>query len=993
MSDLQAALSIYQREIEASDDRPISKLLPLLFRLRGQPYDLGWSHFMFEPMFRLRGCPRLMLWKTARQVSKTCRISNNQHVYLANGRPVTGETIAEGDTVISYDELTGKVVTGKVIGTQRVNSKPIHRISTTMGAELELAYTHPVLTARGYITANDLTSNDRIATIKAGAPFGSQSMPLSRVKLTAYMIGDGCCGAAGHLSFTSANDDVLRDFTATLSHPHKVYPKKGSLASSISIARTGSELRTWLTEDGLWGHLAWEKFIPSWVFDLPREQATSFVECLYATDGCIRPRKNGYVVSYCTTSRRLAYELKALLLKFNIGSSVARRKTGYKKEGVFHPCRDAFIVRVVGRPSQELFLQTFAVPGKSLAINSRLPVTRSNRDTIPTEFHSLIKELCDQQHGKGKSAYAKGLRKTPGYTISVGKLQQYIEWGDSQGLDTSKLKRLQSAEITWDSIKSIERDIAVDDCWDLEIETYHNFVMDGVVVHNSTSLSSMQILRAAAQPNYNILTVMPLFEQVRKFSQNYVRPFLVTSPIKGSLIGAHGADSVLQRGIGSINHNSNLFYSYSSGDPSRVRGIAASECNFDEVQDLPIDDLPVIESCMGASPHKIVRYTGMPKTFDNTIHLLWEDSSQGIWHIPCEETGCKHLNRCAVDGDLLKMLGEKTLVCGKCQKPVNSRAGFYIHNFPERRATFPGYHVSQPILPMHYESPKDWFVLMEDYRKKPTYTFFNETLGESFDAGAKLLTKEQLEKAAVAKPEPPGVYHPDSHISTVIGADWGGRGKEKTTDTDDFISNTVFALAGLNSDGTIDIPWIYKVPYTVDLGEETTILTQAARQTYASHVAMDYGGQGNVQEQLLMSKGFPQERIIPFTYSGAMQPRRPIVFYQAPKNFGVRSGFTLDKPRSILLLVELIKAGVVRLPKSDVYIQEHLRDFLNIYEETVENPRGPARRLIRRMSRRTDDVVHAINYAVMALYHLHGAWPTLANAFVEPGEDGVRHFS
>lgn len=511
-------------------------------------------------------------------------------------------------------------------------------------------------------------------------------------------------------------------------------------------------------------------------------------------------------------------------------------------------------------------------------------------------------------------------------------------------------------------------------------------------VSKSTSLGSMQILRAATQPNYNILTVMPLFEQVRKFSQNYVRPFLVTSPIRRALIGAHGADSVLQRGIGSLEHNSNLFYSYSSGDPSRVRGIAASECNFDEVQDLPMDDLPVIESCMGASPYKIVRYTGTPKTFDNTIHLLWEDSSQGIWHIPCQGTGCKHLNRCAVDGDLIKMLGATTLVCGKCSQPVNSRLGFYIHNFPERRAIFPGYHVSQPILPMHYESPKDWFVLMDDFKKKPTYTFYNETLGESYDTGAKLLTGDQLAAACTAVPQKPGDYHPDSHITTIIGCDWGGRGKEKTTDTDDFISNTVFALAGLNADGTIDIPWIYKVPYAVDLGEETSILAWAAGATFASHVAMDYGGQGNVQEQLLLAKGFPQERVIPYTYSGGLQPRRPIVFYQPPKHHGVRSGYTLDRTRSLLLLIELIKAGVVRLPKSDAYLQDHLRDFLNIFEETMENPRGPARRFIRRMRRKTDDVVHAINYAVMGLYTLSGAWPTLANAFVEPDDDGVRHF-
>lgn len=503
-------------------------------------------------------------------------------------------------------------------------------------------------------------------------------------------------------------------------------------------------------------------------------------------------------------------------------------------------------------------------------------------------------------------------------------------------------------------------------------------------VSKSTSLAAMQIIRAAAEPNYNILTVMPLFEQVRKFSQNYVRPFLVTSPIRSSLVGSNSIDSVLQRGIGSPEHNSNLFYSYSHGDPSRIRGISASEVNVDETQDLPLDDLPVVESCMAASPFKILRYTGTPKTFDNTINVLWEDSSQAVWHIPCGETGCKHLNRCSAGGDLLKMLGDVTLVCSACGKPVNSRRGFYIHDFPERRTLFPGYHVSQPVLPMHYESPKDWFVLKEIQRTKPAYVFYNETLGESFDSGAKLLTQEQLKAAAVVPPAPPGVYNPDGYVGSMLGIDWGGRGKERSTDSDDFISNTAFALAGLCPDGTVDVAWLHKIPYAIDISEESRIAVGTARKAMVSHIAMDYGGQGNVQEQRLIAEGFPRERIIPFTYAGNIQPRRPIVYYQPPKHYGVRSSYTLDKSRSVLLLIELIKVGAVRLPSGDEYLKNHLRDFLNIFEESIEDPRGPRKRLVRRMSKRTDDIVHAINYAVMGLYHLNNAWPRLAEAFIEP---------
>lgn len=505
----------------------------------------------------------------------------------------------------------------------------------------------------------------------------------------------------------------------------------------------------------------------------------------------------------------------------------------------------------------------------------------------------------------------------------------------------------------------------------------------GRQISKSTSLGASKLVRAALEPNYNILTVMPLFEQVRKFSQNVVKPFIQTSTLRSIFTDPEGSDSVLQRNMG---NGSILFYSYSNGDPNRVRGVQAAEVLVDEVQDADIADLPIIEACMSASPFRFSRYTGTPKTFDNTIHLLWEDSSQAIWHIPCTNTGCKHVNRCtAVDGDLLDMIQPKTLSCAKCSSPVDSRLGFYVHNFPQRQKTFAGYHVSQPILPMHYADPKNWHLLLQFRKEKPTYAFFNEVLGEPYDAGSKLITADQLRDSAVAEPCEPSALPVGRYIAVGTGVDWGGRGKERSSDTEDFISNTAIAVGGICADGSVDVNWIHKVPYAVDMSHETELVANVAASSGTYYVGMDYGGQGNVQETLLISRGWPAERIVPFTYA-VMAPTRPIVFYTPPQARGVRSSYTLDKPRSLLLLCELIKRGVVRLPKGDAYLNDHLKDFLNIMEESIDNPRGSPRKLVKRMSRRTDDVVHAINFLVMSLFHSTQMWPSIASAFVESGD-------
>jgi len=282
---------------------------------------------------------------------------------------------------------------------------------------------------------------------------------------------------------------------------------------------------------------------------------------------------------------------------------------------------------------------------------------------------------------------------------------------------------------------------------------------------------------------------------------------------------------------------------------------------------------------------------------------------------------------------------------------------------------------------MHYESPKDWRVILDIRRDRPKYVFFNEVLGESLDVGAKLLTRDQLYAAASVEPCEPSSMPVGIYIATALGVDWGGRGKEKASDSEDFISNTVMALAGLRGTGHVDITWLHKVPYEVDQSEEAALAVRAAAHANCDWLALDYGGQGNVQEGQLRAHGWPADRMCPFTYT-RMSLTKPLVFYNPPVAAGARYSYSLDKARSLLLLYELVKRGIVRLPKSDKYLSDHLRDFLNMYEEAVDSVDGSMRRLVKRMARRHDDVVHAVNFAVMALFHSTNAWPALTSAFL-----------
>ncbi len=504
----------------------------------------------------------------------------------------------------------------------------------------------------------------------------------------------------------------------------------------------------------------------------------------------------------------------------------------------------------------------------------------------------------------------------------------------------------------------------------------------GRQVGKSIGLAASGILRAATTPYFNHLTVTPLFEQVRRFSSNYVKPFLTECSVKSAILRPGTDNSVLQR---TLANGSNLFYNYASNSADRIRGTAADELSADECQDFDLDILPVIESCLDASPLQIMRFSGTPKTFDGPLQVYWELSSQAIWHIPCQETGCKFENVCTVEdngGHLLAMIDNPfTLVCAKCGKPLDARYGQYVHKFPDRRWSFPGYHMPQVIFPMHYADRGKWRKIQETMREKPKFYLYNEILGESIDTGLKLLAQAEIDAAAITPPVKPAGFDAPNYRVSAVGVDWGGKGKEKAQDKEEFISNTAVAIAGMRGDGRIEVPFVYRTPYAADHYREAAIVKEIFSECGADWLAHDFGGAGDVRESIMVDKGVNRKRVIPMTYAG-LSPNKPPIYFNNGGPDGARSSYIVDKARSLLLLCELIRTQQVLLPRQEnQYIKSCLSDFLSIYSEDMETPRGKTR-LVKRLPRRTDDIVHAVNFAVMTIYHNTGDWPKMAAAFM-----------
>ena len=156
------------------------------------------------------------------------------------------------------------------------------------------------------------------------------------------------------------------------------------------------------------------------------------------------------------------------------------------------------------------------------------------------------------------------------------------------------------------------------------------------------------------------------------------------------------------------------------------------------------------------------------------------------------------------------------VVCAKCRKHLNPRAGRWIHSYPERRWSFAGYHVPQIILPLHYANPEKWDLLvgkLEGRGNTTITTFLNEVCGESHDEGSRLLTETDLKGAAVL-PWPNDWRQASENIGgyvrRVLAVDWGGGGGSIGAVGEGGRTRTSFtclAVLGLCPDGKIDVLW------------------------------------------------------------------------------------------------------------------------------------------------------------------------------------------
>jgi hypothetical protein len=508
-------------------------------------------------------------------------------------------------------------------------------------------------------------------------------------------------------------------------------------------------------------------------------------------------------------------------------------------------------------------------------------------------------------------------------------------------------------------------------------------IITGRQTGKTANLSALITLMSVLWPNFKSLIVTPLSDQARRISSDYVGRFLESSPQRKYWIGAGTERAVWRR---TTLCDSLIQFSFAGMSVERVRSFVADLNWCDETSDIHLDHLPIIHETMS---HKagIIRYSGTPKTMEGTMQRKWLESSQAEWVTVCQH--CNFHNYACTDLHLYRMIGPyhdaigpdcPGLICARadCRRPIDPRNGYWHHRRPLLASEFPGYHLSQPIMHIHYSQSKKWRDLhmkLEGGSYSPQRVL-NEVMGESAGTGVQLVSEQEL-IAASTLPWENDPQNPQARAAnlqryrfTCLAVDWGGGGESG-------LSLTVVAVLGITTSGMIHVIWGKRLlnPGHMEQAVELRDIVRMFRCHFLTH---DFTGAGSAREALLVAMGVSKKHLIPIAYGSLagmafMKVKKPT--RERPRRY-----YLVDKGKSLGLVCHCIRVKKIRFFKHDckgAHSSGLINDFMALQENTIESARGSGIYTVGRNPNLPDDFAQAVNIGCLSLWQASGTYPDL----------------
>lgn len=256
-------------------------------------------------------------------------------------------TIVPGDEVLTHRGRYRKVLAYHAQG-----ELPIYRFTTARGRVIEVAGDHGMLTQRGWVRADEVTTRDVFAEVHAAESGGDSTTSHSEARLLGYLIGDGCISHNATASFTNQDPEAVSDFQACArelgfdvsvrERPPSLRKKATWSTHVVALKRDSGRqefgaVRDWLEKHALVGRNSHTKRVPDAIMRADEDTIAEYLAAYWSCDGGIHDRRDlpragrknqttqTVRIDATTVSEGLARDHQALLQRLGLSFSLRRK--------------------------------------------------------------------------------------------------------------------------------------------------------------------------------------------------------------------------------------------------------------------------------------------------------------------------------------------------------------------------------------------------------------------------------------------------------------------------------------------------------------------------------------------------------------------------------------------------------------------------------------------------------------------------------------------
>lgn len=460
----------------------------------------------------------------------------------------------------------------------------------------------------------------------------------------------------------------------------------------------------------------------------------------------------------------------------------------------------------------------------------------------------------------------------------------------------------------------------------------------------STTLVNRMITDTLTNPMFNALYVSPRIQQTKMFSNDRMQPTLLESPIiQRKYYDKNLAGSVFDK---KFTNGSQMYFRYCYQSADSIRGISSDAIYYDELQDLPINELPVIDETMKVSDYKWTVKAGTPKRSKGPLAEAWFKSTMNEYLIKC--SACNHWNLLGDDN-----IGKTNLECSKCHSelhPLDDK-GEWVSTYDTSFGRRP-YAEGFRICTLHFAQAswinweKDIVFKRENISKQ---MFFNEVLGIEYDSGTVPITKTEIK--AACNEEQPMSEIPEGKAkgaTSIMGIDYGPVSSTS--------SYTVISILQLRA-GKLQVVYAKKfVGREAEYSHIHRVVPELFKRFNCVLLASDYGMGESPNSEFRSRLG--AHKVMAFQHLGSQkdkmkwQPKMP--------------AWTLNRTQVMTEFFDRLKSGTLLLPRFEDF-QPFINDLTNVQIEYDED-----KNKTKFINVGPDDFCHATIFAMLCAEQMFG---------------------